>query len=194
MCYFECKRLSCWTSLKPHRYWVSAISSGKQSKNNKTQVRKSRTLPHIDEGDNVAARKTVATKRRSQAGHAQWSDENERQLMDHADGKRTYKRIRIEHMNTEREEKYMNRRERFGEYLISLYSKISISQDYLTLFKREPKTFLRRFVTVNQICIHCFTTKPKEQSKLWTFPGVSAPKKSKRILTAGKMMTAGFWE
>jgi len=39
------------------------------------------------------------------------------------------------------------------------------SEQCLTLFKCNPKEFLRRFVTVDETWIHWYTAEPKEQSK-----------------------------
>ena len=38
----------------------------------------------------------------------------------------------------------------------------------LTLFKRNPKEFLRRFVAVDETWIHWYTPETEEQSKQWT--------------------------
>ena len=68
------------------------------------------------------------------------------------------------------------------------------SEQCLTLFKRNPKEFLRRFVTVDETRIHWYTPETKEQSKQWTSPGERAPKKAKTVLSAGKVMTTVFWD
>ena len=39
------------------------------------------------------------------------------------------------------------------------------SERYLTLFKRNPKEFLRRFVTVDETWLNWYTPDTKEQSK-----------------------------
>jgi len=49
------------------------------------------------------------------------------------------------------------------------------SEHCLTLFKRNPKEFLRRFVTVDW-----YTPKTKEQSKQWTSRGEPVPNLSHR--------------
>ena len=41
------------------------------------------------------------------------------------------------------------------------------SDQCLTLFKRNPKEFLRRFVTVNETWTHWYTPETKEQLKQW---------------------------
>lgn len=70
----------------------------------------------------------------------------------------------------------------------------TISEQCLTLFKRNPKEFLRRFVTVDETWIHWYTPETKEQSKQWTSPGERAPKKAKIVLSAGKVMATVFWD
>ncbi|XP_014485934.1 PREDICTED: uncharacterized protein LOC106750247, partial [Dinoponera quadriceps] len=66
------------------------------------------------------------------------------------------------------------------------------SEQCLTLFKRNPKEFLRRFVTVDETWIHWYTPETKEQSKQWTSPDERAPKKTKTVLSAGKLMATVF--
>ncbi|XP_039302537.1 uncharacterized protein LOC120357081 [Solenopsis invicta] len=68
------------------------------------------------------------------------------------------------------------------------------SEQCLTLFKRNPKEFLRRFVTVDETWIHWYTPETKEQSKQWTSPGERTPKKAKTVLSAGKVMVTVFWD
>jgi len=60
------------------------------------------------------------------------------------------------------------------------------------MFKRNPKEFLRRFVTVYETWIHHYTPETKEQSKQWTKSGESAPKKAKTVPSAGKIRPLFF--
>jgi predicted DNA-binding transcriptional regulator len=55
------------------------------------------------------------------------------------------------------------------------------SEECLRLFKRNPKEFLRRFVTVDETWIHWYTPETKEQSKQWTSPGEPARNKEKKM-------------
>jgi len=64
----------------------------------------------------------------------------------------------------------------------------------LSLFKRNPKEFLSRFVTVDETWIHWYTPETKEQSKQWTSPGEPAPKKARIVPSAGKVMTTVIWD
>jgi len=64
----------------------------------------------------------------------------------------------------------------------------------LTLFKRNPKEFLHRLVTVDETWIHWYTPETKEQSKQSTSPGEPAPKKANTVPSAGKVMATVFWD
>ena len=72
--------------------------------------------------------------------------------------------------------------------------RVTTSEQCLTLFKRNPKEFLRRFVTVDETWIHWYTPETKVQSKQWTSPDEPAPKKAKTIPSAGKVMATIFWD
>ena len=68
------------------------------------------------------------------------------------------------------------------------------SEHCLDMFKRNPKDFLRRFVTVDETWIHHYTPEMKEQSKQWISHGEPAPKKAKTVPSAGKVMATVFWD
>lgn len=70
----------------------------------------------------------------------------------------------------------------------------TISEQCLALFQRNPKEFLRRFVTVDETWIHWYTPETKEQSKQWTARNEPAPKKAKTVPSAGKVMATVFWD
>ena len=46
-------------------------------------------------------------------------------------------------------------------------NRMTTSEHCLDMFKRNPKEFLRRFVTVDETWIHHYTPEMKEQSKQW---------------------------
>lgn len=69
-----------------------------------------------------------------------------------------------------------------------------LSQQCLQLFEKNPKDFLRRFVTMDETWVHLFTPESKQQSKQWVEAGGSAPKKAKTIASAGKIMASVFWD
>ncbi|KAG5336710.1 SETMR methyltransferase, partial [Acromyrmex heyeri] len=58
-------------------------------------------------------------------------------------------------------------------------NRVTISKQCLEMFQRNPDEFL------DETWIHYFTPKTKEQSKQWTSPSESAPKKAKSV---GKVM------
>ena len=64
----------------------------------------------------------------------------------------------------------------------------------LDLFRRNPEEFLRRYITVDETWIHCYTPETKEQSKQWVTKGDPAPKKAKTVKSAGKVMATVFWD
>jgi histone-lysine N-methyltransferase SETMAR len=72
--------------------------------------------------------------------------------------------------------------------------RVTSSEECLAILKRNPTDFWRRFVTVDAAWTHHYTPETKEQSKQWTSPGESAPKKAKTIPSAGKVMATVFWD
>ena len=70
--------------------------------------------------------------------------------------------------------------------------RVTTLEQNLTYFNRNPKEFLRRFVTMNETWIHHYTPESREGSKQWVKPGESAPKRPKTQQTAGKVMTCVF--
>ena len=68
------------------------------------------------------------------------------------------------------------------------------SDQCLTLFKRKPKEFLHRYVTivVDETWIHWYTPETKEQSEQWITKGEHAPRKAKTVLSTGKVMATFF--
>lgn len=74
------------------------------------------------------------------------------------------------------------------------WNHLTTSEHCWNMFKRHPKEFLRRFVTVDKTWIHYYTLETKEQSKQWTLPGESAPKKAKTVPSVGKIMATVFWD
>ena len=64
----------------------------------------------------------------------------------------------------------------------------------LSMFQRNSKEFLRRYVTIDVTWIHHYMLETKNQSKMWTGPEESAPKKAKTVLSAGKVMATIFWD
>ena len=72
--------------------------------------------------------------------------------------------------------------------------RMRISQACLDRFHQNKMDFKRRFITVDETWIHHYTPERKEQSKQWIEAGGNAPKKAKRVPSAGKVMATVFWD
>ena len=57
--------------------------------------------------------------------------------------------------------------------------RVTTSEQNLAYLNRNSKEFLRRFVTMDETCIHHYTLKLRKGSKQWVKPGESAQKRSK---------------
>ena len=64
----------------------------------------------------------------------------------------------------------------------------------LGMCQRNSKEFSRHYVIVGETWIHYYTPETKNQLKMWTGPGESAPKKAKTVPSAGKVMATIFWD
>ena len=64
----------------------------------------------------------------------------------------------------------------------------------LELFNKNKTDFVRRFITMDETCIHHYTPESKQQSKQWTEAGCSAPKKTRSVPSAGKLMAWVCWD
>ena len=71
-------------------------------------------------------------------------------------------------------------------------ARVVVSEQCLDMFQHNLKEFLRRCVTVDETWIHNYRPETKNQSKMWTVPGESAPKKAKTVPSAGMFMTTIF--
>lgn len=69
-----------------------------------------------------------------------------------------------------------------------------ISQQCLDLFSKNPKDFMRRFITTDETWVHHYTPELKEQSKQWKHRDSPPPKKAKTTASAGKIMASVFWD
>ena len=67
-------------------------------------------------------------------------------------------------------------------------------KDLLGRLQAEPKTFLNRTVTHDEMWEHHSDPKSKRQSMVWRHVGSPPPKKFKVILSAGKVMATVFWD
>ena len=60
-------------------------------------------------------------------------------------------------------------------------ARVVAREQCLRMFQRNSKELLRRYVTVDETGIHYYTPETKNQSKMWTGSGESAPKKRRRF-------------
>jgi hypothetical protein len=68
------------------------------------------------------------------------------------------------------------------------------SEHCLEHFNKNKTDFVRRFVTMDETWIHHYTTESKQRSKQWTEAGCSAPKKTRSLTSAGKVIASVFWD
>jgi histone-lysine N-methyltransferase SETMAR len=73
-------------------------------------------------------------------------------------------------------------------------TRIKISEQCLERFNKNKTDFLRRVTTTDDTWIHHYTPESKQQSKQWTEAGCSAPKKTRSVPSAGKVMASVFWD
>lgn len=64
----------------------------------------------------------------------------------------------------------------------------------LVMFHSNKTEFLHRFIKIDETWVHHFTPVTKEYSKQWTERGEPAPKKTKTVPSAGKVMASVFWD
>jgi len=73
-------------------------------------------------------------------------------------------------------------------------TRMKISEQCLERFNKKKTDFVRRFITMDETWIHHYTPESKQQSKQWTETGRSAPKKTRSVPSAGKVMESVFWD
>ena len=71
---------------------------------------------------------------------------------------------------------------------------MKISEQCLERFNKNKTDFVRRFITMDEAWIHHYTPESKQQSKQRTKAGCSAPKKTRWVPSAGKVMALVFWD
>lgn len=72
--------------------------------------------------------------------------------------------------------------------------RVDVSEANLAYLNRDPKEFLRRFITMDETWIHHYTPESNRQSAEWLTPGESRPKRPKTQQLAGKVMASVFWD
>ena len=73
-------------------------------------------------------------------------------------------------------------------------TRMEISEQCLERFYKNKTDFVRRFITMDETWIHHYTPESEQQSKQWTEVGCSAPKKTRSVPSAGKVMASVFWD
>ena len=69
---------------------------------------------------------------------------------------------------------------------------MKISEQCLERFNKNKTDFARRFITMDESWIHHHTPESKQQSKQWREAGCLAPKKTRSVPSAGKVMASVF--
>jgi len=63
----------------------------------------------------------------------------------------------------------------------------------LKRFNKNKTDVVRQLINMDETWIHHYTPESKQQSKQWTAARCSAPKKTKSVPSAGKVMASVFW-
>jgi len=69
-----------------------------------------------------------------------------------------------------------------------------IHEQCLEHFNKNKTDFVCRFIAMVETWIHHYTPESKQQCKLWTEAGCSAPKKTRSVPSAGKVVASVFWD
>jgi len=72
-------------------------------------------------------------------------------------------------------------------------TRMKISEQCLERFNKNKTDFVRRLITMDETWIHHYTSESK-QSKQRTEAGCLAPKKTRSVPFAGKVMASVFWD
>lgn len=72
--------------------------------------------------------------------------------------------------------------------------RVEVSKRNLEIIERDPDTFYRRFVTMDETWLHHFDPETKKQSMAWKRPSSPPVKKFRVFPTAGKIMASVFWD
>jgi histone-lysine N-methyltransferase SETMAR len=72
------------------------------------------------------------------------------------------------------------------------HTRMEISEQSLERFNKNKTDFVRRFITMDETLIHHYTPESIQQSKQWTEAGCSAPKETRSVPSAGKVMALVF--
>jgi histone-lysine N-methyltransferase SETMAR len=73
-------------------------------------------------------------------------------------------------------------------------TRMKICEQCLEHFNKNKTDFVHQFIITDETWIHHYTLESKQQSKQWTEAGCSAPKKTRLVPSAGKVMASVFWD
>ena len=73
-------------------------------------------------------------------------------------------------------------------------TRMKISEQCLERFNKNKTDFVRRFIIMDETWIHHYTPESKQQWKQWKEAGCSAPKKTRSVPSAEKVMASVFWD
>jgi histone-lysine N-methyltransferase SETMAR len=69
-----------------------------------------------------------------------------------------------------------------------------ISEQCLERFSKNKTDFVSRFIAMDETWIHHYIPESKQQSKQWREAGCSAPKRTRWVPSAAKVMASVFWD
>jgi hypothetical protein len=69
---------------------------------------------------------------------------------------------------------------------------VKISEQCLECFNKNKPDFVHQFITMDEAWIHHYAPESKQQSKQWKEAGCSAPKNTRSVPSAGKVMAPVF--
>lgn len=75
----------------------------------------------------------------------------------------------------------------------SKYHRAFNSEECLTLFRRIPKAFRRRFLPTDELSFSCYNAETKEHLKQWTSASERSAKKLQIVLSPRELMVAVSW-
>ena len=73
-------------------------------------------------------------------------------------------------------------------------TRLVMSEANLARFEADPDRFFERFLTQDECWVHHFEPEIKRQSMQWKHSTSPAPKKTKVVSSAGKVMASVFWD
>src|SRR5215475_2968533 len=71
---------------------------------------------------------------------------------------------------------------------------MKICEQCLEHFNKNKTDIVCRFITMDETWIHHYTPESKQQPKQCTEAGCSAPKKTRSVPSAGKVVASVFWD